>query len=106
MTAELPSFEDAAAYSSLLTDELTFGDMLDLYPRLRALAENGTVQEGKLRTLMGLTPDMALGDKPVFVVCGADEIRAMLAEPEAYSNDYLQIDRPNHRVQISHRPSH
>ena len=89
-TAALTDFDDADAYSPVLTDELMFGDMLDPYPRVREIAAKGTVQEGEFRSLMGLSRDMTLGTQRVFVVFGSEEVREVLTHPEMYSNDYFK----------------
>jgi cytochrome P450 len=86
----LTDFEDAASYSPLLSDELMFGDARDPYPRLREIAARGAVQEGEFRNLMGLSPDMTLGSKRVFVVFGTEEMREALTNAEVYSNDHYK----------------
>src|ERR1700736_681909 len=86
----LTDFEDAASYSPLLSDELMFGDARDPYPRLREIAARGAVQEGEFRNLMGLSPDMTLGSKRVFVVFGTEEMREVLTNAEVYSNDHYK----------------
>jgi cytochrome P450 len=86
----LTDFDDAASYSEVLTDELMFGDALDPYPRLREIAQRGAVQEGEFRALLGLTPDMTLGNQRVFIAFGPDEIREVLTNVEVYSNDHYK----------------
>jgi hypothetical protein len=46
----LIDFEDVANYNPALTDELSFGDALDPYPRLREIAARGAVQEAERTT--------------------------------------------------------
>jgi cytochrome P450 len=86
----LTDFDDPASYSPLLTDELMFGEAKDPYPRLREIASKGRVQEGEFRDLMGLSPDATLGEQPVFIVFGNDEIREVLTNADVYSNDHYK----------------
>jgi cytochrome P450 len=86
----LIDFEDVANYNPVLTDELSFGDALDPYPRLREIAARGAVQEAEFRDLMGLAVDMTLGSQRVFIAFGPEEIREVLTNAEVYSNDHYK----------------
>jgi cytochrome P450 len=90
----VPPLEDFADanYNPVIADALMFGDTTeDPYPFLRSVLEKGgPVQPIEFRTLMGLTPDMTLGDAPVFLVLGYDEVRAVLNDAELYSNDHFK----------------
>ena len=73
-----------------VADELAFGDVPNPYPDLHALAARGAVQEGDLRKMWGLAADGTAGGERLYLVFGYNEVREVLTNAEAFSNDYYK----------------
>ena len=82
----LQDFDDPN-YSPYVADEDMYGTVsTDPYPKMREFAARGPVQRGETRhDLWGLSRDMTLGDQPVFMVFGYDEIREVLSNSDHFS---------------------
>jgi cytochrome P450 len=80
-----PGFDPYAAH------ELAYGDADDATTKLRDIAQHGRVQEGDLRVLVGMAPDMTAPGQRYFAAFGYEEVREVLSNPEVWSIDHYKV---------------
>ena len=82
---------DDPTFDPFLQEDLAFGDMVDLYDRLRAVAALGPVQEGALRPMSGMPADQTYDENcRCFVVFDPVLIREILGDAATYSHDVFR----------------
>jgi cytochrome P450 len=81
----LEDFDDPT-FNPFIEDSLAFGTDADPYPRIAQLREQGAVQEGDYRVLMGAAADLTMSDVAHYSVFGYDEVSKVLADPATFSN--------------------
>jgi cytochrome P450 len=81
----LEDFDDPT-FNPFFEDSLAFGSDADPYPRIAALREQGAVQKGDYRVLMGGVPDLTAADVAHYCVFGYDEVAKVLGDPATFSN--------------------
>lgn len=81
----LKDFDDPA-FNPFFEDSLAFGTDPDPYPRIAQLREQGAVQEGDYRVLMGAAADLTMSDVAHYSVFGYDEVSKVLGDPATFSN--------------------
>lgn len=81
----LEDFGDPA-FNPFFEDALAYGADSDPYPRIAALREEGSVQKGDYRVLMGTPADLTMSDVEHYCVFGYDEVAQVLGDPATFSN--------------------
>jgi len=79
-----PRFDPYAAH------ELAYGEADNASTKLREIAKRGRVQEGDLRVLVGMEPDMTSPGQRFFSAFGYDEVREVLSTPDTWSIDHYK----------------
>ncbi|REG58451.1 cytochrome P450 [Paraburkholderia sp. BL6669N2] len=81
----LQDFDDPA-FNPFFEDSLAYGADTDPYPRIAALREQGSVQKGDYRVLMGTHADLTMSDVEHYCVFGYAEVAQVLGDPATFSN--------------------
>lgn len=83
---KLEDFEDAG-FDPHITDEMLCGTVVDPYPTLHAMMEQGAVHEVEYRTLFSPYPDVNLTSFRHFTVVGYDAVSAALMDIDNFLNE-------------------
>lgn len=70
--------------------EAAYGEVENIGNTLRDLAKRGSVQEGDLRVLMGMEPDVTAPGQRYFVAFGYDEVREVMTNGDVYNVDHYK----------------
>jgi cytochrome P450 len=82
---------DDLTFDPFHEDDVNFGDIVDVYERLREIARRGgPVQQGQIRLMAGLPGDQLRGETRTFVVFDPTIIRDILGDASTYSHDVFK----------------
>lgn len=83
---------DDRDFNPFVSDEMAYGDIEDVYGRLAALRQQGSVQALDYRSLFSPYPDVTLSRFKHYTVLGYDEVAAVLGDPATYSNEAFRYN--------------
>jgi cytochrome P450 len=77
---------DDPNFNPFLSDEISFGDIVDLHARLTQLRKEASVHSTEYRMLFSPYPDLTLGQFKHYTVLGYDEVAQVYNDPATFSN--------------------